>query len=157
MPTKPVQGSLRVTKSLKCNASRKGGGKRKQRKQRVRSHRSLATRRVVDTTDAPGSPDSSSSNDASARPSDAQSFECGDQPSPSTWDDSFSSPEAALHGVVDANYEMYRSRLMAAPAHRCVKVADNARGVQCLAIATGKPAATGVHMQVAKDEYLHRA
>ena len=156
MPTKPVKGSLRVTKSLKCNASRIDSGRRKQRKQRVRTHRCLATQRLLDTTDAPGCPDSSSSSDAIAGPSDAQSFECGDQPSPSTWEDSFSSPEAALHGVVDANYEMYRSRLMAAAAHRCVKVADNARGVQCLAIATGKPAATGVHMQVAEDEHLHR-
>ena len=84
---------------------------------------------MVDTTDAPGSPDSSSSNDAIAGPSDAQSFQCGDQPPPSTWHNSFSSRKAALHDVVDADYEMYRSRLMAAPVHRCVKVADNARGV----------------------------
>lgn len=71
---------------------------------------------VVDKTDAPGSPDFGSSNAAIAGPSDAQSFECGDQPPPSTWHNSFSSREAALHDVADAECEMYRFRLMAAPA-----------------------------------------
>ena len=62
--------------------------------------------------------------------------------------DSFSSPDTALHGIVDASFEEYVLRLTSAIARRCIKVAQNSRGVLCLAIATGKPGPQGVTIQV---------
>ena len=65
--------------------------------------------------------------------------------------DSFSSPDTALHGIVDANFEEYVLRLTSAAACRCIKVAENTRGLLCLAIATGRPGPQGVIVQVAAE------
>ena len=110
------------------------------------AHRPPPRQRVNSAEDEP-IPADSSSDEASGQQSD-QAQEAADLLPAFVDDASFSSPETALHGAVDANYETHRSRLLAAPAHRCVRVAENTRGVQCVAVATGMPAASGVNIQV---------
>ena len=61
---------------------------------------------------------------------------------------SYSSPELAWHGNSSPSYHEYRTRLMADPPHHCVRVSENARGAQLLAIATGKKSHSGVLIQV---------
>lgn len=61
---------------------------------------------------------------------------------------SYSCPDSAWHGDTSPSYHEYRSRLTADLRHRCVRVSENARGAQCLAIATGKKSRSGVLIQV---------
>ena len=60
----------------------------------------------------------------------------------------YSSPDSASHDDASPSYYEYRSRLTADLRHRCVRVSENARGAQCLAIATGKKSHSGVLIQV---------
>ena len=152
MPSQPVRGSLAVTRTVNIKASRAGGRRKQRSKRRVTSNRSRARPTVVNATDDAVSSESSSDG-AVAASSNAQPLDCADHTHTPTFDDScLSSPEAAWHGIVDASYDTYRSRLMAAPAHRCVSVADNKRGVQCLAVATGIQAASGVQIKVPRHQ-----
>ena len=151
MPSQPVRGSLVVTKTVNIKASGAGGRRKKRSRQRVGTNTSRVHRRRVNAT-AQSESFESRSDDAAAESSQAQSLENVDHMH--LEDSCFSSPEATLHGTVDASYDMYRLMLMAAPAHRCVRVADNTRGVQCLAVATGVQAASGVHIKVPKHQAL---
>ncbi len=120
---------------------------RKKSSQRERSHQPRPRQRAANVTNRNASPEPSS-DEACAGQSHTHPTAFADQPAAALDDTCLSSPETTLHGTVDASHDMYISGLTAAPAQRCVRVADNLRGVQCLAVATGKPAASRVHIQV---------
>ena len=148
MPAKPVAGRFGVSTSHNIKSKRPGI-----RKKRARSSKTGA-RAPAPPADLPVAFErscSDSDKDQSPARSWQQSVDLVDQLTDQLTDADdacFSSPETALHGPADASYLEYKARLMADPAHRCVKVAENQRGVVCLAIATGKLEASSLLIQV---------
>ena len=145
MPAKPVPGRFDVSKSKNVKSKRSGIRK----KRAARSSKTGAQARAR-STDIPVASESScydSDNEQDPALSWQLATDLADQQTDAD-DACFSSPETALHGPADASFLEYKARLMADPAHRCVKVAENQRGVVCLAVATGKLEASSLLIQV---------
>lgn len=140
MTAKAVKGKLGVARFVNVNIKRSGIT----RKKRVRTAASRPRARAKPVNaDVPANV--SSSSDDQALPDQSwqqvtdQSAELEDSPS---------SPEVALHGNVSISFKECKSRLLADPARRCVKVAGNDRKALCVAIATGKETPSGLVVQV---------
>ena len=150
MPAEPEPAVIGYARSHNVR-SRRSGTAARERSQSLPASRQ-STSRVTAKRSRPSPANVSSSDDESDRHSQPWQAEgLADQAACASPDTaSCSSPESAWHGSASASYSTYRSRLLADPAHRCVRVAENARGAQCLAIATGADTPSGVLKHVRK-------
>ena len=147
MTVEPEPAVWGVAGSTNLRSRRSGTAKRKRSKP-LSVNTQRAARPAAKRLQRPAVTHSSSEDEAAPADQACQQEGLHDHSEYTSPAASYGRPESAWPGNTSPSYHQYRSRLMADPPHRCVRVSENARGAQCLAIATGKKSHSGVLIEV---------